>query len=352
MFAKLRVCSVLLILLTACTSVTNTASPDMSTTVPVQATAPPSAVPPDTASPTQAQPPANPTATEPVVEIPTSVPDQSLAGFRDQFATADQFFLNMAGMPAAPQGQVYQGWLVSDDNAAISLGVLQPTADGSLAFEWTSPNGENLLTRYGLFQITLEPSGGSSTPNGSVAYQGRLDSVALETARRLFVRNDGEPVTPLNTPFAVGLLAQADIAVQHVQNASNAAAIGALPETRIHLEHVINILEGAAGPRFMDYTGDGAAQNPGDGFGVVGYAETIGALLDSPEVAALVTETNASITAIQDQCAATILVEDLATVQTAIAALSTAIESLRSETITNLYLLAQGQVVFQVLPQP
>jgi hypothetical protein len=84
----------------------------------------------------------------------------------------------------------------------------------------------------------------------------------------------------------------------------------------------------------------------------MGYAETIGALLNSPEVAALVTETNAGITAIQDQCVAIIPIEDLATARTEIAALSAAIESFRSTAITNLYLIAQGQVVFQVLPQP
>ena len=57
--------------------------------------------------------------------------------------------------------------------------------------------------------------------------------------------------------FVPGMMAQTDVGVQHVQNAVNAAAIGALPETRIHLEHIVNIFEGAAGPRFGDHDGNG-----------------------------------------------------------------------------------------------
>jgi hypothetical protein len=57
MFAKFRIGLVFLILLTACTSVTNTPNPGVPTVVPVQTTALPSAAPPNTVAPTQAQSP-------------------------------------------------------------------------------------------------------------------------------------------------------------------------------------------------------------------------------------------------------------------------------------------------------
>jgi hypothetical protein len=42
-----------------------------------------------------------------------------------------------------------------------------------------------------------------------------------------------------------------------------------------HAEHAVNILVGSADPRFGDKNGDGQAQNPGDGYGVLGYLNTL-----------------------------------------------------------------------------
>lgn len=128
-------------------------------------------------------------------------------------------------------------------------------------------------------------------------------------------KNDGEPTTPLNSAYALGLLAQTDIAHLHFQNASNAAAIGAHEEMRAHLEHIINIPEGMNGPRYSDHDGNGTAENPGDGFGVIGYSAEIGALLAGQATAA---ETAAAIQtkshAIPDTCFNIITLTDSATV--------------------------------------
>ena len=43
----------------------------------------------------------------------------------------------------------------------------------------------------------------------------------------------------------------------------------------------MNVVAGTDGPRFGDYTGDGRAENPGDGFGARAYARQIAALLPS-----------------------------------------------------------------------
>ena len=43
----------------------------------------------------------------------------------------------------------------------------------------------------------------------------------------------------------------------------------------MHMEHVINILVGQSDERFGDRNGDGQTQNPGDGFGVLGYLSTL-----------------------------------------------------------------------------
>jgi hypothetical protein len=239
--------------------------------------------------------------------------------------------------------------LVADDGVTTSVGVINPQVDGSLALEWNSPNSQNLLGGYSHFQITLEPTGGSQSPDGQVVLVGGLEGEVLTNARRLFVKNDGEPATPLDTAFAVGLSAQSDLAVQHVQNAVNAAAIGALPEMRVHLEHVVNILDGADGPRFADHDGNGVAENPGDGFGVIGYSSQIAELLSDHEVVtAAAADVQTQSSAIQDKCLKILPVDDLAAVTAQLVELQALAEQLRSGPATGLYQAAQDSISFEV----
>jgi hypothetical protein len=292
---------------------------------------------------------AMPTATLPSQPTPTLAP-VSRAGFQNQFSVADQFVARLIGIPAAPEGQAYQGWLVADgDGSRLDLGVAIPDVAGSLTLEFTSRTGENLLARYARFELTLEPAAGSPAPTGDILYTGVLDADALSLARQLFVKNDGAPATPLNTSFASGLLNQYDLAVQHIVNAQNAAAIGALDEMHTHLEHVINILEGASGARFKDYTGDGAAQNPGDGFGVRSYAAAIAALLG--EAAQTPNTTlQTGITALQDECVAIAGLGDATQIKDRLAALKTTADDLAVASLQQLYALTLQRAWFDVAP--
>ncbi|NUM49268.1 MAG: anti-sigma factor [Anaerolineales bacterium] len=286
---------------------------------------------------------------QPASLIPTSA-SGGIAGFRDQLAVADQFFLTLSAIPAPPNGQTYQGWLLGGDGTTLSTGIISLAPDGSAALTWNSPTSENLLNRYAQFQITLEPVMGSVTPTGKVVYSGGLEGVALENARRLFVKNDSEPATPLDTAFANGLRAETDLAVQHVINAVNAAAIGSLDEMRAHLEHVINILEGASGPHFGDHDGHGIAENPGDGFGVIGYAGQMASLL--PEDAAIV-EINASIQTqgalIQEKCLEILKIEDIAGASVPLSELQTLIDPFKTNLVDRLYLAAQKTIQFEIV---
>lgn len=315
---------------------------------------------PPTDAPAQANPThqaqvATPTAYEGNViqpSAPSSEPPimQNAAGFESQFAVADKFVLLLAGVSAVPEGQSYQGWLESGDGARLGLGQLAPADDGSLTFEWTSPTGENLLSRYTSFVITLESADGSDTPTGPEVYRGAMTDEQAASVRSLFVTNAGEPATPLNKPLIPGLLTEMEIAIQHIQNAQNANAIGAAAEMRVHLEHIINILEGSDGERFQDYNGDGAAQNPGDGFGVKGYSRQAGLVLNAGELA---TAIESSANDLQDQAFAIMELED-ASSQSAelLTALHTAAEALRDGTIADLYRQADKMAWFPVLPIP
>jgi len=316
-----------------------------------EATEPPVATPTPVEEPTEA---AEPTST-PEPE-PTNTPEPEpvaqvggTAGFRNNLATADQFVLNLTGVPAPPDGQAYQGWLVAADGSTISVGVLAVNTDGSVAWQWNSPATENLLSRYGRFQATLEPAAGSDNPTGPVVFAGELAAGALDNAQRLFVKNQGEPATPLDTAFVPGMLAQTDIGVQHVQNAVNAAAIGALPETRVHLEHVVNIFEGAAGPRFGDHDGNGNAENPGDGFGVVGYVGQITALLGNrPAVSEAAAAILTQVTAIQDKCLQILPLDDMAAINAQLVELKSMADQLKAGPVADLNRAAQNGFSFEV----
>jgi hypothetical protein len=313
------------------------------TSTAVSATSLPSTVAP---SPTEAP------TTAASVDNPTPLPTPPITGaahFRDKLATADLFTLELRNVPASSEGEAYQAWLLSDDGTAASLGALTVNPDGSVSLEWNSPTGENLLSRYSRVQVTLEPAAGSAAPAGKVVVAGELKDAALANARRLFVRNSGEPPTPRNTALALGLVAQSSIAIQHVQNAVNAAAIGSLPEMRMHLEHVINILEGAAGPRFGDYDGNRVAENPGDGFGVMGYAAQIADLLQGhAAVANAAADVKAQTASIQDRSLQVLRLEDRAAITAQLAELKALADRFGANQIAGLYQAAQDAVGFPI----
>lgn len=250
----------------------------------------PSSVPTDTPEPTSPPEPAATAAAAatdtPVPVTATAIPTPAPAtegrvSFFDSLAVADQMVLTLRGVDPPPDGFVYEGWLIADDGVTeVSTGVFDVAPDGSVDYVWISPAGDNLIALYAGFAVTIEPANDSDPgPSNELAFRGAADPRMLAAARRVFAVNDGEPATPRNVSYGQGLLAQSQLAKEHTFSAFNAAAIGAQGEMRLHSEHVINIIEGTAGPRFADYTGDGRAENPGDGFGALTYARQIAALL-------------------------------------------------------------------------
>jgi hypothetical protein len=361
---------ILLLLLVACGSGQDeeaTATPGgetVATAVPVDAGVdqeePTEPAPPEAtagAEPTempQAEPTTETESEATPVPDPTSVPEppateaSGRAGFQDNLAVADRFVLELSGISAPPDGQVFQGWLIGDDGTVISIGQLSVSAAGEVELAWNSPDSENLISRVSQFQVTLEPVAGSENPTGQLLLAGELAGDALDSARRLFVNNEEEPATPRDIAFAVGLIAQTGVALQHVQNAINAAAIGALPEMRSHLEHVVNILEGATGPRFGDHNGNGNAENPGDGFGVLGYTEQIASLLGhQPSVVDAAASVQVQGAVIQDMCLEILGLQDAAAANEQLGDLKELADQFLADSISGLYQATQSAVSFE-----
>ncbi|GAB4499323.1 MAG: hypothetical protein OHK0052_14180 [Anaerolineales bacterium] len=311
-------------------------------TAPAITTAPPTTTPELTNPPNPSPIPASaPSITLTfLTPKPKAANDPQMEGYTfkppPQFAAIVQ--IEAAALPAAPANRNYLAWLIAEDDTMQLLGVLEPNPQGSARLLWEAPNGENLLTRYVGARVTLEDTRSAQAPGGTILYESRLNPATLAAVRRLFVSNIGDPITPRNTSFMLGLYQQTDLALQHVQNAVNAAAIGAVGETRTHLEHVINILEGVQGARYGDYTGDGVAQNPGDGFGVSGYAEQTIQLLQQlgypTNDAALV----ANLQTLEDLCVEILRIDtgDLRAIQDRLKTLRTESLTFQNSTIANI----------------
>jgi hypothetical protein len=314
----------------------STDTPAATATTPPEPTPPPVATATDTPEPTLAPAPAA----------------EGRVSFRDNLAMADQLVLTMRGVAPPPDGFVYEGWLIANDGVTeISSGVFEVGTDGSVDYAWTSPTGENLIAKYASFAVTVEPADDSDPgPSNEVAFRGAAAPDTLVAARRVFAVNDGEPATPRNTSYGQGVLTQSQVAKDHSLNAFNAAAIGAYAEMRLHCEHVINSIEGTAGPRFADYNDDGRAENPGDGFGALAYARQVAALL--PGVSDDLSAVEDLLVAIQDKAEEILAAPDIAAAQPALDEFKAMGEQLLSDAAPTFYAAAQAAVSYPITPTP
>ncbi len=91
------------------------------------------------------------------------------AHFRDANAASDSLVVDFTGATVLSQGSTYEGWLIDADDNKLSTGRLGrgPFLQG----EYVSPGGADLLARYGVFAITVEPlDDPDPAPSGVFAY--------------------------------------------------------------------------------------------------------------------------------------------------------------------------------------
>jgi hypothetical protein len=164
-------------------------------------------------------------------------------------------------VPSPPEGTRYEFWA-------------REAADGEYRFLGPLTTAANLLTqqipveysgRFDQFVISIGPANNAS-PNqpGEILFSGE---VAGEVNRLVnsFLAGEGEKGTLFSAAE------QANLALEHATYLQESLAAGDMPGARLHAEHVVNLLDGADGRSFGDLTGDGQAENPGDGVGVRGY---------------------------------------------------------------------------------
>ena len=203
---------------------------------------------------------------------------------------SDKAMVMIMEPPALPEDMVYEGWLVSDDGSTKqSTGIMTVGDDGNITQTFmsmytetddpegmTGPTGENLFAMFDKFLVTIEPVPDDDPgPSDMIAYSDNIPAEALPHIRHLLYSLEGNPAymsgfhegTPKG--IAVGLREQTAIALAQARLSMNATT---LADAHSYAEQVVNVIEGMTGANYGDLDGDGATENPGDGFGVLGYA--------------------------------------------------------------------------------
>ncbi|HYF62468.1 MAG TPA: DUF420 domain-containing protein [Herpetosiphonaceae bacterium] len=202
-----------------------------------------------------------------------------VAAFRDHQGRNDGIVLELNLAEPVAAGQELVAFLTTADGAeALPLGPLQTDgAKATLAFN--APDGANLLAKFSRVLITQEPAGANPPrPAGPPRFESVLPPGALGPIRELL----GGPGVP---GLAALLQSQSDELLRHAQFIAQARAAGDSAALNRHAEHVFNLLAGSRDAAFGDLDGDGKAQNPGDGFGLLQNGEQSGYIRASADTA-------------------------------------------------------------------
>lgn len=189
---------------------------------------------------------------------------------RDDKNYTDRITLTMIGVPTVPRDAIYEAWLVTDNGIEqSSLGNLKVENDGTVRHAVT--RDENFFARYNKLRISVEPRDKRDPKQaGKTVFEGEIPLTAMEHIRHLLVFFSEAPG---GTALAIGARTQSSVMLKHVNQASAAASSGDLGKVKENAEAIVNIVEGSKGSSFGDLNGDQSVQNPGDGYGLLNYAE-------------------------------------------------------------------------------
>ncbi|MEP7359818.1 MAG: hypothetical protein ABI847_21385, partial [Anaerolineales bacterium] len=215
-----------------------------------------------TPQPTAAEPPAAALA-------PDSV---GFGAFIDVNARSDGFELKVAGLP--PAAGEYHAWLTGSGQPR-DLGALQLDSTGAALLRYTDAAGENLLATFTGFVVTAETAGSQpASPSADVLISSTLPEGVRDPVRQLLVASNDAPD---KAAYTFGLVFFVEDLVRHAKAVNGAAVLGDTDGINRHSEHMLALLEGKDGPDYKDVDGNGVIQDPGDGYGILRYADSIAA---------------------------------------------------------------------------
>ncbi|HJR80359.1 MAG TPA: protein kinase [Anaerolineales bacterium] len=239
----------------------------------------------NTFSPLEARTPTSSLTVSPTIETPVGLVASPLGPtgilyFQDGTAIMDQVTLSALAMPAPPEGNQYEVWLVgSGEGARRSLGILKLDGNGKGTLTYRDNNDQNLLAIYNRVEITIKVIEESDSEiQQQIAYAYTLPASGLEYTRRLLVSFS---LAPDQVALIQGLSAYAGWIEQTAREMQNAYEEGDVTAAREHAEGLQNLLVGSQHPDYKDWDEDGEITDPGDGYGLwlngdhLGYIQAV-----------------------------------------------------------------------------
>lgn len=192
--------------------------------------------------------------------VPVASANFGQVRFNTTNVTGDTVVFSTQQIQQPEANQVYQAWLYSSqDNRWLALGTLPVDVFGEAVLTFTSADSENLYTSYDGAAVSLEPSGTTPAAPSQILYSGVLLPEVSSALQQILVA--WTPDDPNLNPRGLSLVDIArdefSFAADHADRALSGAARGSGPNTRVHAEHVYNILNGTVD----DINGDNSSGN-------------------------------------------------------------------------------------------
>lgn len=195
-----------------------------------------------------------------VDSIPTAAVSQlGQAAFTTTGGLGDTLSLQVNGLRDAPDDTQYYAWLIntgSGDSLAVGRLGLDGMGNGSVTYN--HPNGVFLPAVFNAVIITAETEA-TDTPTGETVYHGSIPEPVSQALFNILLSSD-EGIQERG--LLASAIAEAYLAREQTQSGTQLTSMGSV---LTHSEQTINALFGAEN----DYNGDGRADNPGFGKGLI-----------------------------------------------------------------------------------
>jgi serine/threonine protein kinase len=215
-----------------------------------------------------------PTTSNGVVPIDPGEPI-GLLRFQDGTAPADKVTLSTSSMPLPSEGSQYEVWLLQDDGEQrISIGIIAFDAENRGSLSFVDSGGRNLIGTYSALEITIEPNDSNPNPSNNIAFSVRLPQGGLTHVRHLLFSFGA---TPNQIGFVRGLDANTRLLTDLSTQMLTAFETGNEAEMLLQAERMLNLVVGNQSvPDYKDWNGNGAIDDPGDGYGLLQNGEQLG----------------------------------------------------------------------------
>lgn len=215
-----------------------------------------------------------PTTSNGVVPIDPGEPI-GLLRFQDGTAPADKVTLSTSSMPLPPEGSQYEVWLLQDDGEQrISIGIIAFDAENRGSLSFVDSGGRNLIGTYSALEVTIEPNDSNPNPSNNIAFSVQLPQGGLTHVRHLLFSFGA---TPNQIGFVRGLDADTRLLTDLSAQMLTAFETGNEAEMLLQAERMLNLVVGNQSvPDYKDWNGNGAIDDPGDGYGLLQNGEQLG----------------------------------------------------------------------------